>query len=280
MNVRTRLSRLFHTDAIGERFINAISEQLQMASLSNNQGPPAEQTIFVRGVNDRLTVSIDSSGNHLHKRGIKTHQGKAPLRETTAAAALLLAGYQGGVPLIDPMCGTGTFSLEAAMMAGGLPAGCFRKFAFMEWPSFRPAHWQHLKNQFETDFSRRLMLSIFASDIDQTACDRLNKCLRQNHLTEIIKVARRNFFDFHPADLTDQTGLVALNPPYGRRLETRRKSSQLFTKICKHLKRKYKGWKVILIVPDRKLVRCIPFKSTAYPISHGGMKPVMVIGKI
>ncbi len=279
INVKTHHCRLYHSDAIGERFSNTIAKHLK-TSPASDRDRTVEQTIFIRGVDDRFTVSIDSSGDHLHKRGLKTHPGKAPLRETTAAAALLLAGYQGNGPLIDPMCGTGTFSLEAAMLAGGLPPGWFRKFAFMEWPSFRPAHWEYLKNRCEINFSSQQSPLIFASDNDPVACDHLDKCLRQNHLTGAIKVFHQNFFDFLPKDLTDQTGLVAINPPYGRRLETRPKSNQLFTKICTRLKREYKGWKLILISPGKELAQKVPFKLAKYPISHGGTKPVMMIGAI
>ncbi|MCP4623102.1 MAG: hypothetical protein GY850_06175, partial [bacterium] len=90
----------------------------------------------------------------------------------------------------------------------------------------------------------------------------------------------QDFFDFLPKDLTDQTGLVAINPPYGRRLETRPKSNQLFTKICTRLKREYKGWTLILISPGKELAQKVPFKLAKYPISHGGMRPVMMIGTI
>jgi putative N6-adenine-specific DNA methylase len=238
------------------------------------------QTIFIRGVNDRFTVSIDSSGDHLHKRGLKKHTGKAPLRETLAAAALLLAGYSGQKPLIDPMCGTGTFSLEAAMMAEGIPAGWFRQFAFMGWPSFRRAQWEYLKSQSETNFNSRRLPSIFASDQDPAACRRLENCLEQNRLAGAINVVQQDFFDLFPADLTDQTGLVAINPPYGRRLENRRKSDQLFMKICTRLKQAYPGWKLILISPTEKLAQKVPFKLAKHPISQGGLKPVMMVGTI
>ncbi len=283
MNIRTRHCRLHHTEAIGERFLNVIlkhDQKPEKPASASGHGRTFGQTIFIRGMDDRFTVSIDSSGDHLHKRGLKTHPGKAPLRETFAAAALLLAGYQGKGPLIDPMCGAGTFSLEAAMIAGGLPPGCFRKFAFMEWPSFRPAHWEYLKSRFEVNFSRRQTPSIFASDIDPVACNLLHKCLAQNQLNGIVKVSHQDFFDFTPVDLTDRTGWVVINPPYGRRLETRRQSSQLFAKICIQLKREYRGWKIILIAPRKELILKVPYRLAKYPISHGGTRPVMMIGII
>lgn len=280
INVKTQHCRLYHTDAVGERILNSISKHGQNIGPEGKNGSSFEQTIFIRGVDDRFTVSIDSSGDHLHKRGLKRHPGKAPLRETTAAAALLLAGYRGKIPLIDPMCGTGTFSLEAAMMATDIPAGWFRQFAFMGWPSFRRTQWEYLKNQFETNLSSKQVPSIFASDKDPSACKRLEKCLTQHRLSGVIKVSHQDFFDFLPKDLTDQTGLVAINPPYGRRLENRQKSDQLFMKICTRLKREYKGWKLILISPNKTLTQKVPFKLATHPISHGGLRPVIMIGTI
>jgi len=225
-------------------------------------------------------VSLDSSGDHLHKRGLKKHPGHAPLRETTAAAALLLAGYRGQKPLIDPMCGTGTFSLEAAMMAENIPAGFLRQFAFMGWPSFRRSHWEHLKSRIKMNsFSRQVPL-IFASDTDPSACRRLEACLTQHRLKEVIEVRQQDFFDFRPQDLTDQSGWVVLNPPYGRRLESRPQSDRLFMKICTRLKQSYQGWELILIAPNPKLAQRVPFTLDTLRIAHGGLRPVMMFGTI
>ena len=280
ISVKTKHCRLYHTDAIAERFLKKMPKNKQNASPSDQSERSFEQTIFIRGVDDRFIVSIDSSGSHLHKRGLKRHPGKAPLRETTAAAALLLAGYSGNIPLIDPMCGTGTFSLEAAMMARDIPAGWFRKFAFMGWPSFRRAQWEYQKRQLKINFGSNQAPIIFASDKDPSACRHLEGCLQQHQLSGVIQIFQHDFFNIRPKDLTDQTGLVAINPPYGHRLQNRQKSDQLFLKVCTHLKREYKGWKLILISPNKSLAQKVPFKLTSHKFSHGGLKPVMMIGKI
>lgn len=279
LNVRTHRCRLYHTDAIGERFLDSLSKSRPQVSQAFRQSRSYGQTIYIRGVMDRFTVSIDSSGNHLHKRGLKRHPGQAPLRETTAAAALILAGYQGQKPLIDPMCGTGTFSLEAAMIARRLPAGGFRDFAFMGWPSFRPAQWKYLKQQAITG-NQASSHQIFASDNDPIAWHRLKKCLTQHPLFGIIRLSQQDFFDINPAELIDRPGLVVINPPYGRRLENRQKSEVLLMDICSQLTRKYSGWQIILISPTRRLAKKVPFELASYPIYHGGLKPVMMIGTI
>jgi len=282
IHVTTKHCRLYHTAAIGQRFLDGISRQPLSRDFDGGGGEKtlSDLNIFVRGVDDRFTVSIDSSGNHLHKRGLKRHHGKAPIRETLAAAALRLIGYNGSEPLIDPMCGTGTFSLEAALMAKNIPPGWFREFAFMHWPSFSQKRWEYLKRQCETRFSDHPKPVIFASDRDLSACSRLEKCLQQNHLSEIIKVSRKNFFDFLPGELTDQTGIVVINPPYGKRLGSLEESETFFMDTCDKLKQAYKGWKVVLVAPHRKIVKKMPFKLDAHPFFHGGLKPVLMTGKI
>jgi len=282
IHATTRHCRLYHSDAVGQRFIDCITRHHGNSDLATGGKKEAssELTIFVRGADDRFTVSIDSSGNHLHKRGLKRHHGKAPLRETMAAAALLLVGYSGAEPLIDPMCGTGTFSLEAALMAKKIPPGWFREFAFMHWPSFSQKRWDYLKRQSAEQFARPPGPLIFASDQDSSACSRLDKCIKQNQLSEIITVSRKNFFDFLPGELTDQTGVVVINPPYGIRLASLEKSDALFLAICDKLKQAYTGWKLVLVAPDRKLIKKMPFKLDILPFFHGGLKPALMFGKV
>ena len=280
-HVTTRHCRLYHSDAVNQRFLAGINKHLPHKNSHQEIDPPLTgASVFVRGLDDRFTVSIDSSGDHLHKRGLKRHHGKAPLRETLAAAALMLAGYSGAEPLIDPMCGTGTFSLEAALMAKNIPPGWFREFAFQHWPSFSQKRWDYLRGQCETRFSTPQRPMIFASDKDDAACSRLEKCVQQNHLSGTITVAQRNFFDYVPGELTDQTGVIVINPPYGKRLGSHEKSEHLFGAIGDQLNRAYKGWKVILVAPDQKLIEKIPFKLEVLPFFHGGLKPALMLGKI
>jgi putative N6-adenine-specific DNA methylase len=239
-----------------------------------------EQNIYVRGIDDCFTVSIDSSGDLLYKRGLKKHAGKAPLRETLAAAALLLAGYDGRDPLLDPMCGSGTFSLEGALMAKRIPAGWFRDFAFMGWPSFRPKRWNYMRRQAESQFVKPDRPLIFASDTDSGACQKLESCLQKYSMSDAVQVNSRDFFDIDLRELTERAGLICINPPYGRRLGGRSESEKFFQAICNRLKQKYRGWNLVLFAPSRKLAGTIPFQTKSYPILHGGLKLALLIGKI
>jgi len=282
MHVTTRHCRLYHTEAISERILKVIAARKTNIEFMApaEKLPFSPQNIYVRGVDDHFTVSIDSSGDHLHKRGLKRHPGKAPLRETIAAAALLLSGYDGIKPLIDPMCGTGTFSLEAALMAKNIPPGWFREFAFMRWPSFRQTQWEYLKRQCEMHFTSPGTPLIFASDKDPSAGRRLKKCLMQHNLLDAVNVAQKNFLYFPPREVTDQTGLIAINPPYGRRMGNLEESEQFFLSICARLKQEYKGWKLVLIAPSKLLEKKVPFKLKTYPLFHGGLILKLMVGKI
>ena len=282
ISVAARHSRLYHKGAIAERFQASIIQRFSQMDRQEEISPSEScgQEIFVRVVDDRFTISIDSSGEILHKRGIKKHGGEAPIRETIAAAALKLSGYDGSTPLLDPMCGSGTFSIEAAMMATNTPPGCLREFAFMGWPSFAPQRWAYIKRESEKGLTRIRTPLIFASDQDRAACDTLKKSVRENELDRVIRVASSDFFELPPSSLTDQKGLVVLNPPYGERLGTKREIRKLFNAIFKKLKHDYKDWKIALIAPDRQIAAKVPFELSAYPFNHGGAKRILLVGKI
>jgi putative N6-adenine-specific DNA methylase len=282
VHVSTKHCRLRHSGAVAERFRTTIAAQLSRFESGKKitKIASAEQNIYVRGIDDRFTVSIDSSGDLLYKRGLKKHAGKAPLRETLAAAALLLAGYDGRDPLLDPMCGSGTFSLEGALMAKRIPAGWFRDFAFMGWPSFRPKRWDYMRRQAESQFVEPDQPMIFASDTDPGACQKLERCVQKYSMSDAVQVNSRDFFDLDPRKLSDHAGVICINPPYGRRLGGRSESEKFFKAICNRLKQKYRGWNLVLFAPTRKLAGTIPFQTKSYPILHGGLKLALMVGKI
>ncbi len=283
INVTSRHSRLFHTAAISERFKISIAGRL--ANIPASQTPsahtPVPQIIFVRVVNDRFSLSIDSSGELLYKRGIKKDVGRAPLRETLAAGILTLAGYSGRQPLLDPMCGSGTFTIEAAMRAQKIPAGWFRDFAFKSWPSFRPRQWAYIRRQSENRISRPTKPFIFASDHDRRICNGLEEKINAYGFSRAVRIACRDFHRFKHSDVSPHTGLVVINPPYGRRLGNRDKTDAFYIRIYRTLQRTCGGWRLALIVPDRRLIRRAPFqKIRLHRLHHGGLKLTLLTADI
>jgi len=270
--------KLHHTDGIAERVRAGIEKRLPAGP---DEAADARQQVFVRGVDDRFTVSLDSSGDHLHLRGIKTRPGRAPLRETIAAAALLRAGYSGVEPLVDPMCGTGTFALEAAIAAKRIPPGWFRSFAFEGWPAFRPQRWAYLRRVAGEQIVRLPQASIFASDIDPEASRALQDQATAHDLQDAVRVQTADFFELEPADLpVSGPGLVVINPPYGRRLGTPAESRELMQAIVDRLRDRFGGWRFLLVAPGSAVPKSLPAGTVAHPVFHGGLNVRFLIGRI
>ncbi|MGA9476771.1 MAG: hypothetical protein WBV21_03275, partial [Desulfobacterales bacterium] len=227
-NVTTRHSRIYHGVAIAERFQKAIDARWVETGADPNPNESAAlgQQIFIRVVDDHFAVSLDSSGESLYRRGLKKKVTAAPLRETIAAAMLILAGYSPPEPLVDPMCGAGSFSLEAAMRARNIPAGWFRDFAFSGWPAFALTRrrWKHTKDQCAQRIADTANAAIFAADIDPSACKALEENAADSGLSASIAVSNRDFFDLTPREFGAAPGLLTINPPFGRRMGSPKQS--------------------------------------------------------
>ena len=278
VKVSSHRSRLYHTEAIARSIRDSIAHHLNGVC----DTPPSvfQQTVFVRVVEDRFTLSLDSSGEPLYKRELKASPSRAPIRETLAAAILMAAGYDPKRPLVDPLCGSGTFSLEAAMMAKQMAPGVKRTFAFMGWPAFREGQWAFLKREAESremDLDRPL---IFASDIDTSACERLAGMIAGNGLSDAVRVAQKDVFQCEADQYGGGPGLVAINPPYGIRIGSAKQADDLFNGICRHLAHRFNGWKIALIAPRRALARQLPFPARWLPLFHGGLKLTLILGTI
>jgi len=198
----------------------------------------------------------------------------------------MLAGYQPGDPLVDPMCGAGTFSLEAAMMAAHIPAGWYREFAFMDWPCFKTAQWNHIRLKAEKKMTRISTPVVFASDIHPDNCLALEKIFKVNPLlSETARVTVQDFFLLQPTDMKipaekRQNGLIVLNPPYGLRLGSKDAAAQGIADIGRKLKKDFRGWRLALIVPEARLMAHIPFPVTPHPLFHGGLTVTLLTGRI
>ena len=281
-NVTTRHSRLYHSVAIAERFQKAIDARWDVVRVhpEPNESTNLSQRVFIRVIDDYFAISLDSSGESLYRRGLKKQVTAAPLRETIAAAMLILAGYSPPEPLIDPMCGAGSFSLEAAMRAHNIPAGWFRDFAFSGWPAFALTRrrWKHTKDQCAQRIVDTGHAAIFAADIDPSACKTLEENAANAGLSASIAVSNRDFFDLTPREFGLAPGLLTINPPFGRRMGSPKQSDALFQDLCNRLKTVWHGWRVALVVPRKGLLKRIPFPFSAQEIRHGGLRLYLTTG--
>jgi putative N6-adenine-specific DNA methylase len=234
----------------------------------------------VRAVEDRFTLSLDSSGAPLYKRGLKAGPARAPIRETLAAALLMAADYDPRRPLVDPLCGSGTFSLEAAMMAKQMAPGLKREFAFMGWPAFPEGQWGFIKREAESTVKALTHPLIFSSDIDAGACTRLAGMIAGNGLSDAVAVTQKDFFQCGADQYGGAPGLVVINPPYGIRIGSEHKADELFRAIGRHLAQRFRGWTVALIAPNPELALSLPFPAKRMPLLHGGLKLTLVLGNI
>ncbi|WP_319522830.1 hypothetical protein [uncultured Desulfosarcina sp.] len=278
IKVHSQRSRLYHSDVVARAVKEAIAGRWDVSP----QSPSAEfpQTVFMRLSEDRVTLSLDSSGAPLYKRGLKQGAARAPLRESLAAAMLMCAGYDSRRPLVDPLCGSGTLSIEAAMMAKGMAPGSLRNFAFMGWPAFREPQWSFLKREAEADAKAFDRPPVHASDLDAAACGKLSGIISDNGLSDAVTVTVKDFFDCEAGQYENGPGLVAINPPYGIRIGSAHQAADLFQRICRHLKAAFTGWDVALIAPEKSLLQTVPFACRQVPMRHGGLRLTLLLGTV
>ncbi|MEZ4234602.1 MAG: hypothetical protein R3F59_00235 [Myxococcota bacterium] len=228
------------------KVIHAVQDALRGVPAGRG-GPPAKlppAAILVRIDGDRAEVSVDASGERLHRRGWRRDTTEAPLRENLAAAVLALAEWDPSEPLVDPMCGSGTFPIEAATIARGLPPGAGRRFAFEAWPSHDPALWAQIRGEKGPPAGDG---PIFGYDIDPSAVDAARANARR------AQVAERVTLRVAPAEqlvLPERPGLVVCNPPYGARIGGARAAWRALGAAL----RRAEGWRVALVVPEPGLL--------------------------
>ncbi len=278
--VASHHSRLFHTQAVAE----CLRETIEGFWRSQGTAPLSDsgQTLYIRLDADMATLSIDSSGEGLYRRGVKSHKAEAPLRETTAAAILIMAGFEHAcrTPLLDPMCGSGTFTLEAAMMRKRIAPGLFREFAFRQWPAFRPRQWDYLKTAATQRIETLESPQIHASDLSTDACRRLETSAHRAGLEDAVEIRTADFFHMIPDSFPGSGGLMVLNPPYGRRLDTGGATKQFYHRLDRKLTSDFKGWQAALVVPHRQWLPGLAGRMESMPLSHGGMRLTLLTGRI
>jgi putative N6-adenine-specific DNA methylase len=257
-------SRVYHSDAAAERITRAIREGLG-APVSDD----ADVCIRARIENDVCTIGVDTSGALLHKRGHKEAVNKAPMRETLAALFLRELGYDGSVPVLDPMCGSGTFVIEAAEIAAGLLPGRSRQFAFEHLATFDPAAWERMRGAsapIETN------VRFYGSDKDPGAIRMSRANAERAGVARLTAFEEQAIHDLTPPD--SPPGLVIVNPPYGDRLGDKARLAGLYRSLGQRLAGQFKGWRVGLITNDASLANAtgLPFASTFGPVSHGGLR--------
>lgn len=228
--------------------------------------------------NEQVTVSLDSSGESLHKRGYRVATTEAPISEVLAAGMLLMAGWNGQSDLYDPMCGSGTFLIEAALIARNIAPGVFRSaYAFEKWPDFDADLWSDIYNDdsHERDFTHK----IYGSDASFYAIQQAAKNIKAAGVQKDIELKQIRIEEIKwPNDaingqmVNDKmvNALVMLNPPYGERLHSNKEMEDLYTAIGSTLKHQFAGATAWIISSNAAAMKCIGLKpSKKYHLLNG-----------
>lgn len=261
-----RASRIYHAGAATQRIAGAITDATG-TPISAEGG----LRLLARIEDDLCTLSLDSSGEPLHRRGHKQAVGKAPLRETLAALFLRQCGFDGTEPVVDPMCGSGTFVIEAAEIAAGLAPGRARVFAFEQFAGFDAGVWTRLRAEAGTDQSPAGWRGVGA-DRDDGAIRMATENSQRAGVADSLQFHRQAISAFKPPK--GPPGLVMVNPPYGARIGNRKLLFALYGSLGQVLRDRFRGWRVGLVTSDGGLAKAtgLPFLPSGPVIPHGGLK--------
>lgn len=207
---------------------------------------------------DRMVLSLDSSGESLHKRGYRPVLTRAPLNEALAAALVLFTGWRGEAPFVDPLCGSGTLCIEAAWIALRRPPGLTRRrFGFMGWMNYDVALWTHLRDQARRKMLKALPHPILGSDIRGDAIAFAESNSRAAGVGHVLRFERRDLADFEPP--VGPPGVLLCNPPYGERLGEEAELVPLYETMGRVFRRA-KGWRAFVFTGNGALARRIGLK--------------------
>ncbi len=251
-------------DAICDRFREHCDERPSVDTLT----PDIRIHVFIK--DDRLMLYLDTSGDALFKRGIRQHTNIAPIRENLAAGILRLSGWQPGTPLLDPMCGSGTFLIEAAQMSLNIQPGIARGFAFEILKNFDAKKWHEMREAAIAAELPAKPLDIWGSDLYGDALKTSWRNLEEAGLAECVQLKQANVLEISaPMD----SGIMVANMPYGERMGELDELEALYPKLGDALKKKFGGWTAYLFTADKailKMMRLSPSKRT--PLFNGAIE--------
>lgn len=221
--------------------------------------------INVHIAKEHLTLSLDSSGESLHKRGYRVANTEAPINEALAAGMLLMAGWKGQSDFYDPMCGSGTLLIEAALIARNIAPGVFRQaFAFEKWPDFDAELWSDIYNDDsqEHEFTHK----IYGSDASFYAIQQAAKNIKSAGVQKDVELKQIRMEEIKISNLqssiSNPSPLVMLNPPYGERLKSNKEMEDLYSAIGSTLKHQFAGATAWIISSNDAAMKCIGLKPS------------------
>jgi putative N6-adenine-specific DNA methylase len=251
-------------DAVCDRFRAHCNERPSVDTVE----PDVRIHVFIE--DNKLMLYLDTSGDALFKRGVRSHTNIAPLRENLAAGILRLMNWQPGTPLLDPMCGSGTFLIEAAQMSLNIQPGIARGFAFEKLKNFDARLWASMREKAIAAQLPARPLELYGSDLYGDALKTAWRNLDEAGLSECVELKQANVLEISaPAE----HGMLVANLPYGERMGELDELAELYPKLGDALKKKFGGWTAYLFTADKailKLMRLSPSKRT--PLFNGAIE--------
>lgn len=251
-------------DAICDKFFQTMGSRPSV----NTHAPDIQIHAFL----NRATciLYLDTSGDPLFKRGVRKTGGSAPLRENLAAGILKHTGWTPSIPLLDPMCGSGTFLLEAALIAGNISPGLHRRFAFEKFHNFDFQTWKALRQASEAKHGPCQGSLICGYDREPAALQGARHNLQAAGLLNAVHLEHRDVMDSHPPA---EQGIIVTNPPYGIRSGRETDLNRLYSLWGNLLKERFPGWTAFILTADRQLEQLIRLKtSRRTPLFNGAVE--------
>lgn len=264
--------KLNHTHYSALQVKNAIVDQQrrQFGRRSSVDTANPDLQINAHIHNTRCILSLDSSGESLHRRGYRPAMGVAPLKETLAAALLELAQYDPNLPLLDPMCGSGTLPLEACLKALNIAPGLFRQeFAFMKWQDFDRPLWRQLGHEALEAQHSDLPASIWGSDADRSAIELAQTNAENCGVTDFVRLKQ---LELSQLEAPGDRGMLICNPPYGERLGDSQELGALYKQLGDIFKQRFKGWTAFILTGNKELAKRVGLRAARrIPVENGAI---------
>jgi len=263
LSVSLSRSRLAHAGRVAE----VVSGVLPAARAAD---PSGSQRIYVRIIHDTCTLSVDMSGELLHRRGYRRELSRGPLRETIAAALILASSWDPATPFLDPMCGSGTLPIEAALLALRIAPGLNRTFACERWPAASPVEWERLRAEARAQVLPAPPAAILGSDRNAGALGVARRNAERAGVAAHLVLERRALSEIEPPP---GIGLLLANPPYGRRVTEVGAIERVYTELGQVLASRFAGWQAAVVSADPRLDRMIPLPRLGeIEFLHGGLR--------
>lgn len=265
-----RDSALTHSGFVALKTKDAIVDRLRdhYGSRPSVDTKDPDLRVNVRLFRNRCTVSLDSSGVPLDRRGYRLDRHEAPLKENLAAALVELSGWDGTIPLIDPMCGTGTIVVEAAMKALRIPPGLSRRqFGFQRWHGFDGGLWERIVARARQGVLAELPAPVQGSDISHSAVNMAAQNASRAGVLDRILLSRGALAELEPPP---GPGVIVINPPYGKRLGEEEALRPLYKEIGDVLKKRCKGYTAYLFTGNLELAKSVGLKATRRMVLYNG----------